>query len=166
MMNDIQKKAAVRQFLAQVKERQHQLNVASPQLFQPELVFLQEEVATKEEAIAFLCQKLQASGAVEGHFLQTVMDREAMVPTVLETGVAIPHGYFSEVKYAKIAVLIPKQPIPWSNGREAKVVLMLAFTEATSHLFGNIYNVIANHQLVDQIAASNERDQVIEYLNS
>ncbi|MGO3792099.1 MAG: PTS sugar transporter subunit IIA [Enterococcus gilvus] len=72
---------------------------------------------------------------------------------------------FLEVNQPQIAVLIPQAPIPWGSGLEAKVVLMLAFTEKTSHLFGNIYNVVADQSLVDQLTASKERNQVIECLN-
>ncbi|SET22552.1 sigma 54 modulation protein [Enterococcus malodoratus] len=165
MMNDIQKQSAVHRFVAQVKERQKQLKNESPQLFQPSLVFLQEPITTKKEAIQFLCGKLQAVDFVKETFIQTVKEREAMVPTILDTGVAIPHGYFSEVNQPQIAVLIPQAPIPWGSGLEAKVVLMLAFTEKTSHLFGNIYNVVADQSLVDQLTASKERNQVIECLN-
>lgn len=166
LMNDIQTKPAINRFLKQVKNRQKQLSSDSPQLFQPSLVFLQEALTTKEEAIQFLCEQLQTADFVKESFQQTVMEREAMVPTVLEMGVAIPHGYFSEVKRPQIAVLIPKSPIPWGNGLEAKVVLMLAFTEETSHLFGNIYNVVANPQMVENLAACTERNQVIEYLDN
>ena len=166
LMNDIQNSLSVQKFLAEVKERQKQLTNDHPELLQPSYVFIDESIATKEAAIQFLCKKLQAADFVKDTFHSTVTEREAMVPTILETGVAIPHGYFSEVKRPQIGVLIPKNPIPWGNGLEAKVVLMLAFTEETSHLFSNIYNVVANQQSVDQLAASKERNQVIEYLNN
>ena len=62
------------------------------QLFHSSLVYHFPERTHKRELISFLCARLEEAGYVTEDYEQTVLDREETTSTVLELGVAIPHG--------------------------------------------------------------------------
>ncbi len=70
------------------------------------LIMLDLNVCTKEEAIKLLIDKLYSEGVVSSQkeFFNTVMEREAHSPTGLEKGLAIPHGKCESVNKAAFAV--------------------------------------------------------------
>ena len=60
----------------------------------------------KRELISFLCARLEEAGYVTEDYEQTVLDREETTSTVLELGVAIPHGAAFCVCHPVIAAAI------------------------------------------------------------
>ncbi len=76
------------------------------QLFHSSLVYHFPERTHKRELISFLCARLEEAGYVTEDYEQTVLDREETTSTVLELGVAIPHGAAFCVCHPAIAAAI------------------------------------------------------------
>ncbi|WAA12096.1 PTS 2-O-a-mannosyl-D-glycerate transporter subunit IIABC [Fervidibacillus halotolerans] len=107
-------------------------------LTSPDLVFVDENFKSKNEAISFLVNKLYENGKVtsEKSFFQAVLDREKLSPTGFEGGLAIPHGKSNVVKEASFAVATVKQPITdWESidpNNQVKLIFLLAIPESES----------------------------------
>ncbi|WP_250277745.1 PTS 2-O-a-mannosyl-D-glycerate transporter subunit IIABC [[Clostridium] colinum] len=71
------------------------------------LVFINQKIKTKKEAIEFLVNKLDESGKLHSkeEYLKAVLHRETLSPTGFEGGLAIPHGKSNAVKEASFAVM-------------------------------------------------------------
>lgn len=163
LMQEIHQEGALDRFLVRLKKRQVLLPTQQSDtkpLISDSLIFMDQDIQTKAAAIQFLADQLVAQGYVKPKFIETVFEREDMVPTCLETGAAIPHGYFSEVNAPQIAVLFPRKPIAWGNQLAAKVVLLLAFTEDTSPVFSQIYSVISDKQAVEALTNLQNKEDV------
>ncbi|WP_170875311.1 PTS sugar transporter subunit IIA [Virgibacillus pantothenticus] len=140
-----------------------------------ELIMLDLEVNTKEEALAMIGEKLYKLGFVTKDYVEGVLEREGKYPTGLPTvpyGVAIPHTDPDKVIEAKIAFATLKNPVTFSamgshsTEVEVKMVFMLALNNPNDQLemlqkltaifqdekivsqLGNIKSIKDFHQLV------------------
>ena len=110
----------------------------SPPLIEPELIIVDSDAATKEEAIKqaadqlFVLGRTENSGAVE----EAVWQREAVYSTGFGHGFAIPHCKSNAVRFDSLVLLKPRTPIAWNSldGRPVGVIIMLAIRETNAPL--------------------------------
>ncbi len=100
-------------------------------LTNPELISLQTEFASRDEAIQALAEKLDQQGKLfdKNEFLNAVMAREAQGPTALGEGLAVPHGKSDAVREAAYAVAILKKDLPWEGldgDEDVNIIFLLA----------------------------------------
>lgn len=104
-------------------------------LTSPELIHLNTTFASREQAIAFLAQRLDQQGILNHaqDFLHAVSERETEGPTALGEGLAVPHGKSASVKRAAFALATLRQPLLWQgvDGDEpVNMIFLLAIPEA------------------------------------
>ncbi|ALA68880.1 PTS 2-O-a-mannosyl-D-glycerate transporter subunit IIABC [Geobacillus stearothermophilus 10] len=105
------------------------------QLTSVRLIDVGLSLSTKEEVIRHLVDKLDREGKLYSadSFYQAVMEREALSPTGLEAGLAIPHGKSKSVKEAAFAVAKLARPIrDWESinpANQVELVFLLAIPE-------------------------------------
>lgn len=100
------------------------------------LVFLNQNIETKEDAIKFLVQKLYDEGKLTSYeeYLEAVMHRETLSPTGFEGGLAIPHGKSKAVKEATFAAMTLEKPInDWESidpDNKVELIFLIAVPES------------------------------------
>ncbi len=96
------------------------------------LIDLNSEIRTKEEAIRFMAKKLFEHGKIRSvtDFLEDVYEREAMSPTGFQDGLAVPHGKSDTVIEASFAVLRLQEPLEQyesiDSNNQVKLLFLLA----------------------------------------
>lgn len=106
------------------------------ELTREELIVTNLEASSKEEVIQHLIKELYKAGKIESAeaFYQAIIDREALSPTGMEQGLAIPHGKSTTVKEASFAVATLKKPLTdWESidpSNQVDFVFMLAIPES------------------------------------
>lgn len=100
--------------------------------------FVDRSFETSDDAIEFLCSKLEATGRVDSEFSASVRIRERYSSTAFANRVAVPHPMELLAKETTIAVLIPSGPIRW-GASEVSMVLLLAVNQADESDFTCIY---------------------------
>ena len=99
------------------------------------LISLNKDFTSKEEVIIYLVNQLYENGKITNkeQFYKDVMAREALTPTGIDEGLAIPHGKSSSVVDASFAVVTLKQEIAsWESvvpSNKVKYVFLLAIPE-------------------------------------
>ena len=99
-------------------------------LLESELVMIDSDAATKEEAIKQAVDRLFVLGRTDNS--QAVEDavwrREATYSTGFGHGFAIPHCQASAVRFNSLVLLKPKSPVAWNSldGQPVRVVILLA----------------------------------------
>lgn len=93
-----------------LKEQQH-----ISAYFQEELIFLGQELRTKEQVLEFLHKKLIERGLVDEGCLQAVYERERVAPTSFGNLVAIPHPITPHSTTTFLTVCTLKKPIMWKE---------------------------------------------------
>ncbi|EJK9925515.1 PTS 2-O-a-mannosyl-D-glycerate transporter subunit IIABC [Cronobacter sakazakii] len=111
-------------------------------LTDPGLIQIQAPFTTRDEAIAALAGLLAAQGKLHDHtaFVNEVMQREALGPTALGEGLAVPHGKCAAVREAAFAVATLRETVAWQGveGDEpVRLIFLLAIPAAqagTTHI--------------------------------
>jgi 2-O-A-mannosyl-D-glycerate PTS system EIIABC component len=99
------------------------------------LIDVNVALSTKEEVIRYLVEKLASEGKLHSaeEFYNDVLKREALSPTGLEAGLAVPHGKSRAVKSAAFAVAKLQKPIEnWESideNNKVELVFLLAIPE-------------------------------------
>lgn len=105
------------------------------------LIELDYEAKTKEEALNFMIDMLYENGIINSKeiFAKDVFARESLGTTGVGMGIAIPHGKSKAVLKASFMILRLAKPIDWNSldGKPVEMVIMLAVPEKdanTTHL--------------------------------
>ena len=111
-----------------------------------------------------LCEALEADSCVTPTYLHTVLGRETLSSTGISSHVAIPHGDCAEVLRPSVGVLLPRRPVDWGGGVQVRMVLLLAFPEASAGLFPALCHIVTDEGAVDQALRCRTREEVARCL--
>lgn len=91
-----------------------------------EMVFVNQELTTKQDILSFLSGKAKELGLVEDieDFLESVNQREEMASTSIGYKVAIPHGICDSVNQAFIGFVQVKDEFSWNTDEDQKVKII------------------------------------------
>ncbi|ELY4853328.1 PTS 2-O-a-mannosyl-D-glycerate transporter subunit IIABC [Cronobacter turicensis] len=106
-------------------------------LTDPALIQIHAPFTSRDEAIAVLAGRLEAQGKLydKSAFIDEVLRRDALGPTALGEGLAVPHGKCAAVREAAFAVATLREPIGWQGveGDEpVRLIFLLAIPAAQS----------------------------------
>ncbi|MED3912460.1 BglG family transcription antiterminator [Peribacillus simplex] len=113
-----------------------------------ELVFLQQNLETKEKVIHFLGDKLQKLGLVNEEFIASVFEREAISPTCFGNLVAVPHPIMPQTDTTFWTVCTLQKPITWEDKR-VQFVCLLSVQKNSNEDLQKMYNLLGN--VIDDI---------------
>lgn len=141
------------------------------------LIMLDLNVCTKEEAIKLLIDKLYSEGVVSSkkEFFNTVMERELHSPTGLEKGLAIPHGKCEYVNKAAFAVARLNNKISnWESideNNEVDLIFLLAIPKAeegSTHLklLSELSVSLMNEEFYNSLRTAKDSKEFLMNLNS
>ncbi|KGJ48221.1 PTS fructose transporter subunit IIABC [Clostridium sp. NCR] len=141
------------------------------------LIMLDLNVCTKEEAIKLLIDKLYSEGVVSSkkEFFNTVMERELHSPTGLEKGLAIPHGKCESVNKAAFAVARLNNKISnWESideNNEVDLIFLLAIPKAeegSTHLklLSELSVSLMNEEFYNSLRTAKDSKSFLMNLNS
>jgi lichenan operon transcriptional antiterminator len=119
-----------------------------------ELVFLQLNFDTKEEVLKFLADKLKSIGLVDDHYLDSVLEREALSPTSYGNFVAIPHPITPKTDTTFWTICTLQKPIDWGGKRVQLVCLLNVEKNSTTDLqsmYDMLVQIIDDSQVVQQL---------------
>ena len=145
-------------------------------MIEKDLIFLDLEVQDKQEAIAFLADKLLKAGKVKDTYMQAVLDREKSYPTGLSFGtyaIAMPHTFAQHVNEPCIAVARLKNTVKFvqmgTNDTEVDVglIMMMAITNPEEQI-GYLKKILTLYSSKDNILGkvmdSNSIEEIYDYL--
>ncbi|MBT2634086.1 transcription antiterminator [Bacillus sp. ISL-26] len=121
---------------------------------QPELVFLQQDLGTKEDVIRFLGQKVVNSGLAGPSLIDSIFEREAISPTSFGNLTAIPHPLIPQTDTTFWAVCTLKKPIDWANKRVQFVCLLCVEKENKAdlqHMYKRLGSILDDQAAVSRL---------------
>lgn len=136
--------------------------------FTKELFITDLDGSTKEDIIEKISKILIEKEYVEYSFIQSVINRENIVTTELDTGIALPHSMKYCAKKNAMAVAILRKPITW-NKKKIKIVFLLANGKTNSKNWSIFINSFTDMVLDNSFAESLKKcysyEDFIELLN-
>ncbi|TMU85095.1 PTS mannitol transporter subunit IICBA [Bacillus sp. BHET2] len=134
-----------------------------------ENIFMNQEFATKEEAIRFAGEALVKAGYVEESYVDAMIDREGITSTYMGNNVAIPHGT-EDAKKAVIKSGFTVVQVPKGvdfNGEKAKVIFGIAGKDGTHlEILSGIAVVCSEQENVDQMVQAQSAKELKDIINS
>ncbi|MGB7803598.1 BglG family transcription antiterminator [Buttiauxella sp.] len=88
-----------------------------------------EEPMTQQELFSTLCQQLEQEGVVGEDFYPSVVEREAIVSTVLGEGIALPHSLGLMANKTVVYTVLAPQGMSWGDDT-AHVIFLLAISKS------------------------------------
>ena len=106
--------------------------------FHQDLFFTDIDVASKEEAIHFICDKLLQKGYCSSDYEEKILAREKIAPTAYGNYFAIPHPIEKCAKENAVSVCILKHPITWNN-RKIRLIFLFALSPQKDIAFDELF---------------------------
>ncbi|MBP1948393.1 PTS sugar transporter subunit IIA [Virgibacillus litoralis] len=140
-----------------------------------ELVMIDLDSESKEEALTLLGNQLFDKGFVKENFVESIIERERTFPTGLPTapfGVAIPHADSDKVNEPQIAFASLKKPVKFSvmgNSDEkidVRVIFMLALKDPDDQLemLQKLIGLFQDQETVTKLANIKSTDTLNELI--
>lgn len=141
-----------------------------------ELIFLDETLDTREDALMFMVEKLFAAGKITNkeEFLAAIHQREAISVTGFENGLAIPHGKSTAVREASFAVVRLIKPLKdypsLDPNNQVDLLFMLAIPEAeagSTHLdlLAKLAGHLADSTYLEKFKSAKNSDEILALLD-
>lgn len=121
--------------------------------------FIKEDIASKEDAINYLCDNLIQLGYATKEYKEDVFKREEMAGTAFVQGFAVPHAITVQPLRSTISVMVLKNPVKWGK-YEVRLILLLSISEQDNQMLHTFFDWLSNvlidyNQLMQFIEADN-----------
>ncbi|EPJ5853420.1 BglG family transcription antiterminator [Klebsiella aerogenes] len=115
----------------------------------------------QQTLFAELCQQLQQEGFVDAEFHDSVVEREAIVSTMLGDGIALPHALGLLAKKTVVYTVIAPQGIVWGD-ETAHIIFLLAISKSEYEEAMAIYDIFVTflrERAMSRLAATRSFDE-------
>lgn len=124
-----------------------------------ETFFIKKDIASKEDAINYLCDNLIQLGYATQEYKEDVFKREEMAGTAFVQGFAVPHAITVQTLRSTISVMVLKNPVKWGK-YEVRLILLLSISEQDNQMLHTFFDWLSNvlidyNQLMQFIEADN-----------
>src|SRR5260370_1713028 len=149
-------------------------NGASRSLLDRELVLLDGEIDSKEEAIREIVDVFYVEGRTDDpdRLEEAVWARESVYSTGLGHGFAVPHCKTDAVSAGSIGILKLRRPVDWGavDGKPVQFVILLAAREPDSNgvhlrVFSRLARNLMNEEFRVQLLQAQDRETVLSRLS-
>lgn len=134
-----------------------------------DIVIIDIDAQTKEEATRLLAERLYAAGRISevDGYLEAVAKREEHFPTGIEGGIAIPHAQSDLVKIPSVAVATTKSGIDFGADDGASTLIFLIAAPASgesAHLeiLGSLARKVMHEDFCDALRAESDPSAIAE----
>lgn len=127
-----------------------------------ETFFIKKDIASKEDAINYLCDNLIQLGYATQEYKEDVFKREEMAGTAFVRGFAVPHAITVQPLRSTISVMVLKNPVKWGK-YEVRLILLLSISEQDNQMLHTFFDWLSNvlidyNQLMQFIEADNYQE--------
>lgn len=126
---------------------------------------------TKEAIIGSTVEKIAPLLGLDASVLtDLLLDRERLMPTALNNGIAVPHTreFLIKKPYDVVVVVFPDRPLEW-GALDGKPVHTLFFLFASNdkrhlHLLAKLAHFISDQKALDYLSTRPSKQELLEYI--
>lgn len=139
-----------------------------------ELIFKDTQFTTQDEVFHFLAHQLKkcnrstsVQDVVAGFYA-----REAEFSTYIDDGMAIPHCRNTSIQDATVAVVLNKEPIPWTDMKEgAKTIFALLIPAANENqihirVLAQVAQMLMQETFVESLQKAQTEDELYDVVKT
>jgi len=136
-------------------------------ILREEGILLNQEIATKDQAIRMAGELLVRNGYVKEEYIEEMLKREEISTTYIGNDIAIPHGTENaknEVLESGISIIQVPNGVDF-NGEKARVIFGIAGKDNTHlEILSNIAILCSDMENVEKIVAAKTKDEILALL--
>jgi len=136
-------------------------------ILREEGILLNQEIATKDQAIRMAGELLVRNGYVKEEYIEEMLKREEISTTYIGNDIAIPHGTENaknEVLESGISVIQVPGGVDF-NGEKARIIFGIAGKDNTHlEILSNIAILCSDMENVEKIVAAKTKDEILALL--
>lgn len=137
--------------------------------FREELVFINKDLDSKEAVLSYFDAQLKGLDLVGDTFLDSVMEREAVMPTSFGNLIAVPHPITPHSEETFLSFMTLKKPILWGDYK-VQVICMLMVKKGSQEDLQVIYDslgaIIENPDKVAGLLSCRNPEEFIKKINN
>ena len=133
--------------------------------FPAELFFDHLAFTDKNQALDFLCKKVEETGRVSSNFTELVHRREDCVATSFGNNVAMPHPLEPVCDRTFVAVALLDEPLEWGSGKVDAIFMVAISTEDNDQLgglFGYLADMFNDSEGIAALLADQRHEKLLE----
>ncbi|GAB4190791.1 MAG: PTS sugar transporter subunit IIA [Simkaniaceae bacterium] len=136
-------------------------------------VFSEMDGSSKEEYIRLAMQEIAGELSLDADVLsELLLDREKLMPTALNHGVAVPHTRDFLLKGSSdvVAIVFPKKPIDWGalDGEKVHTLFFLFACDDKRHLhlLAKLAHLSSNEKALGFFKSKPSKDRMLEFIKN
>lgn len=118
----------------------------------------------KEIILNEVISQLVDKGIVHESYFESVMNREKLGTTEMQTGAAIPHGDVNLVNQFNISIIICPNGIRWDK-ELVKLIILICIPRSSlkmaKSIFQMIYSTVSSKRIVEGLSKLNNREEIL-----
>lgn len=132
-----------------------------------DFIFAGRSYNSKEECLMEIIKAMEEKQEVYDGFKESILEREKLGTTALESGAAIPHASPETVKNSKVAIMTLKNFIRWDN-RYVNTIILICIAKKDIHKIKNIlseiYQIVENKDNINHLLVRKKEIEIFEVL--
>ncbi len=144
--------------------RKRNFNTLARIFFSRSRIFDSLSVTDPSDCIRRVCTALVEDGHVDDRFEASVLERESLISTAMQTGIALPHATVVYAQRTSVSIVTLKEPVEWGQHRVSVVMLFAIAHEDIRYLnyfYAMVSRFAVNPTHVQRLSQCTDLDSVI-----
>ncbi len=136
-------------------------------LIYKELIFTNYNCTSPEECLSYMIDCFEIEGLTNDGFKESILEREKLGSTSLDSAVAIPHALPQTVKKSALGIMTLKNHIRWGKKNVNTIILIsisLDDIKSVKSVLSEVYNIVESKEKVDRIFLNKSKEEIYETL--
>lgn len=136
-------------------------------LIDESLIFTNCKFDKKEDCLSYMIDTFIKKDLVYSGFKESIIEREKLGSTSLDSAVAIPHALPSTVKHSVIGIMTLDKNIKWS-GKPIKTIMLICISEKdiknVKNILSEVYDIVESRERVEEIFLGKNKKEIFDKL--
>jgi Transcriptional antiterminator len=138
-----------------------------PEILDKDLIFAGCDFKTKEECLSKMIDAMEKKHETFDGFGDSILEREKLGATALDSGVAIPHALPETVKNSKLVIMTLNSPIRWDNKHVNTIILICIANKdikKVKSILSEIYKIVESKDSINHLLTGKKNREIFELL--
>ncbi|AKG74996.1 BglG family transcription antiterminator [Salinicoccus halodurans] len=134
-----------------------------------ELVFINKDLDSRDSVLSHFDRQLRQMGLAEDTFLDSVMEREAVMPTSFGNLIAVPHPITPHSDETFLSFMTLKKPIVWGDYKVQLVCMLMVqkgSREDLQVIYDSLGSIIEDPDRVSELLSCSHSREFIRKINT
>ena len=138
-----------------------------PRILDKDLIFTDCNYKTKEECLLKMIDAVKKKKDTFSGFKDSILEREKLGATALDSGVAIPHALPETVKRSRLVIMTLNNYIRW-DGKHINTIILICIAKKdikkVKSILSEIYKIVESKDSINHLLIRKSKEEIFELL--